>query len=805
MILFASGEEIKINFDLKPGELEIKPSFENASYYFYPTKGEGEKFAVEFRRKGETAWQSAMSPVINLPAGVWKGSLFGLREDISYELQVRPEGGDKILFQGGFKTWKSSVPVARVIDLSERAGKRKGIVISEEGSPNGWIKLVASRPIEIIPDDPNDPESQATIAFKNARYVIMENVKIVSGHRCAVDVTDSDDIRILNCDLSGWGLVGTQNFDDAHSIGQYFDEKGKCINYDAGVRIYHSARTVVERCYIHDPKSRANSWMFSHPAGPSAVYVYESRGGTVLRWNDFIGSDEHRWNDVVESSENSSPSGGFFRDADIYGNFHAFGNDDGIELEGGGMNVRFYQNKVEGTLCGVSTGACLLGPQYIFNNLLVNPGDESGLSLQSFKNGHSALQTGKRFVLNNTVFCTNNTAYGNIDKLTGTWLGFARNNIFVCAEERMKTDRSTKFDNFNNNLFWDGKSAESSQKAVSDLKDLGLEKTGICADPELINPLEGNFQLRSGSPAKGKSVGLSNLTREGSDLGAFIGAVDDLPNRPLALFTEPRQLQFNSPLEKSTLEMLLVCPENAAHAIQFQIRQNQAFTWFKVEPASGEIKPGKTLKLTVSLPQKLTGRPWFRGAFLVRTPEGLSRPVTIYAKGQFTERLHRPEAPNSVYLDPTAGTNAFIKKDDSENITGGKYALLDGVAQQPVLDFKFTPPGEGKYYLLARLRRDEPNAVNRIFECALDGASPFKITVEPSYQWHRNNNAFRVVWMGALGNLRAEEHRFILKPVKGGSCLNDLIVTDKPSVFFIQHDQADRKLDSRNHRDFSPR
>ena len=78
---------------------------------------------------------------------------------------------------------------------------------------------------------------------------------------------------------------------------------------------------------------------------------------------NFVGSDEHRWNDVIESSNNSAADGGFFRDSDISGNFLAFGNDDGVELEGGGMNVRFYRNKIEGTTCGISTGACMTVPQ----------------------------------------------------------------------------------------------------------------------------------------------------------------------------------------------------------------------------------------------------------------------------------------------------------------------------------------------------------------------------------------------------------------------------------------------------------
>src|SRR5690606_19838760 len=90
-------------------------------------------------------------------------------------------------------------------------------------------------------------------------------------------------------------------------------------------------------------------------------------------------------------------------DSDITGNFLAFGNDDGAELEGGGMNVRFIGNKVEGVLGGVSTGASILGPQYIIGNLIVNLADESGVGLMLFKNSHRVPQAGRRFFYNNTL------------------------------------------------------------------------------------------------------------------------------------------------------------------------------------------------------------------------------------------------------------------------------------------------------------------------------------------------------------------------------------------------------------------
>ena len=78
----------------------------------------------------------------------------------------------------------------------------------------------------------------------------------------------------------------------------YVKEDGRAINWDSAILVSKSVGTVVEQCYIHDPVSTANSWYYSHPAGPQAIGMDKSRS-TVLRQNDFIGSDEHRWNDAV--------------------------------------------------------------------------------------------------------------------------------------------------------------------------------------------------------------------------------------------------------------------------------------------------------------------------------------------------------------------------------------------------------------------------------------------------------------------------------------------------------------------------
>lgn len=801
-ILLISAYTQKLNIDLllQPGELEISPSFEACSYYFNPKGVHEKEYVVEFRKKGSQQWQPTFKTVSDLPAGVWKGSIFGLEEDTDWQLRVRScQDSNHIIFQEEFRTWSRNPPIARVVDLSKFNEKRgEGIVISDVGKPDGWIKYTAP-PGWVLKREykDNDPHS-AAVSFNKAEYVILENVTIEGGYNHGIVVDESKYVRIINCDISGWGRRGVQVFTNIDpsgrkSIGKYLDSKGKIVNGDAGVYIKHSLGTVVERCYIHDPRIRANSWMFSHPTGPCAVFVNNTQGGNVIRYNDMIGSDEHRWNDVIQSYNNGSAEGGFYRDSDIYGNFLAFGNDDGVELEGGGMNIRFYRNKIEGTLCGVSTGACILGPQFVFGNLLTNLGDESGLSLVFFKNGHGNPQGGKRYFVNNTLYGFDTRPISGYGKpLPNRQIGFMRNNIFSCANT--SSPEWAKLDDFDNDLFWVENNPHSSRKLLSAYKEVGQEKNGMAGDPQLVAPVEGNYQLSLNSIAVKKAITVANICPAGEDLGAFINGITELPYRPLALSVLPQQLNFLSLDEKSTREVTLTLPISENKAIKFEVRQNKVANWFKVTPSSGEIKPGESCKLLVTIDKdNLIGRQMFRGAFIIRTPEGLSRPVSVYAKGEFTEDLRPSAAPNTVYIEVAElpGMKKFTRTTSKPAVSKGKYVELKGSSKEPAMSAEINITEAGSYSLLLRLAiKDDVSP--RKFHLTLDKEEK-DVSFNPYFRWNQVDENYRVVFLQSLGELTVGKHQIKLKDIKGKINLNQLIITDNPGVFFEQYWQREKK------------
>jgi hypothetical protein len=775
---------------LSPGILQVKPSFETCSYYFRPLTNGSQKYYAEYRQAGQNAWQKAFFPVTDKPAGIWKGSIFGLKENSQYQLRIMSSDSIQVA-QQTFRTWNSIPKIARVIDISRLKPDRTGsLIITSKGKPGAWLKYTAPSGW-ILKQKYNPANPTPALIFRNAKYAILEGVEISGGGTSAIEVVNCDNVRILNCDISGWGRLGIQHFKSGRRLGQYYDLKKRIINYDAGVCIDNSSNTVVERCYIHDPRSRSNSWMFSHPTGPTAIYAKYNKGGTVLRWNDMVGSDEHRWNDIVESSANSRANGGFFRDSDIYGNYMVFSNDDAIELEGGGMNVRFFNNKIEGTLCGASTGACILGPQYIIGNLFANPGDESGLTLYFFKNSHGVKQGGKRFFFNNTAYGPDCGSYGGYGKPdSNSFIGFMRNNIFYCE----KANGTSRYDDFDNNLYWFGSKECASGRSLEWMQKHGMEKNGIEKDPQFASIAKGDFRLKTISPARGKAVKINNICEAGKDLGAFYNK-SNLPARPLQFTATPQQIVFEPAQKLNSAQITLLPDSNAKQEVNFSIKKNKVFNWFRVTPMSGTLKPGKPFKLHVAFDsRRANDRPIFRGAFLVRTANGLSRPVSVYSKNTYKENIYPVKNKKTQYIEAEKLTaSKYIKI--APRASGGKYIVLNGKIQSPEISCKFSVPAKGKYYLLARASIPQGTMRPRHLEMSLDKHKSQKITVKPSYQWNATvPEKFRVIWLTELGTLSAGKHNINLKPLENVLNLDILIITDNPEVFFIQHIQRNKNI-----------
>jgi hypothetical protein len=729
------------------------PLFQSCGIYF-----EAADMSVtpvtEFKEKGSQKWLRALelaaipektvedSDVSKAEArpytdkAMFRGSIVSLKEDTVYELRIRQ--ADKS-FSAEFKTWSSNVPVKKTVNVKNLKFDRE-LVITEKGSADGWIKFTADKDFVLKGDD----RKNAVITVRGGEYVILENLKVDGGGRHGVSLENSQNIRVVNCDISGFGRIGNQ---DVKKDGKYYDNDGHAINNDAGVNIAKSGNVVVERCYIHDPRGHANSWKYSHPAGPNAVAVL-STGGTVLRYNDFIGSDLHRWNDAVEGHANGSPRGGFFRDAEIYGNMFIYANDDGIELDGGQMNIRVFQNKFEGSLCGVSTGPCLLGPSYIFKNLIVNLADEEGLSYSAFKNGHGLFDRGISYFFNNTVLARGGYGHYNNNKdglaAHGSELrGVTRNNILHCSRDLFSGSVFKRGNDFDYDLIYSDnpgllKTAEDSLKAK------GWEKHGIFGkEPKFLSPQSGIFTLVNGSPAEGVAITVDNfLEQSGSatlDMGAFQrGETMPLPYRPAPFYLDVYQVNLSAGNGEAPSSAIVnaTVDNTVGGAMRFKIAKNSAFDWFSVSPSAGDIKGGHGV-FTVSLNMEKIKKPGLlRGIFLVRLESGLSRPVTVYAKISGREEIKKPGPGFAAWLEAEKPASMEkLKIIGDRDASDGKCVYLDPKEKDTRLSYDFNLPSDGDYFIFARVKSEEPVGAHDSMFMSIDGGDRRVVSLRSDTDW----------------------------------------------------------------------
>jgi hypothetical protein len=338
------------------------------------------------------------------------------------------------------------------------------------------------------------------------------------------------------------------------------------INYDAAIIVGCGAsETVIERCYVHDPRSHANSWLYSHPAGPDAVMMAYPDHSCVIRYCDFIGSDKHRFNDAVEGAGNFIANGGFNQDADVYGNFMIYCSDDNIELDGGQQNVRCFWNRFESSFNGVSIQGCCASPVYVTDNLFSGMGDEFGFSSTSIKTA--------------TFDPWWYAPYA------GIWRNIYQNSEVFCIEQGA-TAR------------WDLRDNRRVRKPSQEL---------LARFP--VRPVP--FTLDT-------------------------GRIDDIAVSGSASAPHKRTV---------------VARSASPSPVQFQIRKSFDADWLAVTPAQGVIPAGGEVRFEVKFdPCKMTGRRYWRSAFTVRTPEGLSRCVSVQGERTDHEIPSEPVPPSATTM-----------------------------------------------------------------------------------------------------------------------------------------------------------
>ncbi len=741
--------------------LDLVPTFQSiGAYVTLAGPLDGLSAELSYRPTGAPEWQRALAPVACPADDEFRGSILLLAPATRYEVKAQVRRGDTVVAEqtAVTTTWADTVPIAREVMLPPGTAA-KPLVISDRGTPDGWIRYRAAPGGSTIDAGTAAPNA---VLVKNAAYVIVEGLTIRGGASDAVQVLDSHDVRIADCDIAGWGDPGKWGFysDAKRKQWSYLDASGKIIDRQAGIRVHGagSERVVLEQNLIHDPRGTASCWAFEHPHGPSGIVLSETGGHNVVRYNDLIAGDGHRWNDAIESEFNGEVNGGPYRDTDLYGNLLVSPNDDGTELDGGQMNVRYWDNWIEGGLCGVSTAPNLKGPSYVFRNLIVS-GDERGACGAGFKLGGDP---GVTFLLNNTVYVGN---YG----LTSGHYGknpsvvFSRDNVFAGPAGglgRVRVDQSVAGDLEHDLIPSDG-------LVGTDVSQPGRESTAAFAMPRFAAPDERDFRLVAGASASGAS-GAEALPNLGSGLmGAIPGAAGRFswPLRPGAPELAPGRKVVRVQAGATASFSLAVSADGSWRA-------EAGEPWLRLTPDAA----GRTLAGEIDAHELAVGT--HRTFASVRDSRGRLRSVPLEVEVE-------PAAAVTFRFEPEKSLPlAGFKDATAPGASGGEFVQVVSTEGAGRMAFPFDVKKADKFFVLARVRAAGPVAkIGTQDSVALqidDGAAmtwDFFSAGTGTWQWVRATPKENVAGAFALA---AGRHLIQIGPREIGAQVDEVIVSTSP-------------------------
>ena len=433
----SGNAEFPAGMALSAAPLRAVATFNSIGLYWKAEHGAVQRAAlVRFRESGTTTWVGGhplwfdARPLPSVPehSREYRGSVVLLKPGTTYEIEAcLPDPGE--LSRVTVKTWSEQFPVAKTVSLPARPGESQ--TISESGSAEGYV-VYTPAPGTVL-DAANAADCNLRVA---ASYVILRGLTLKNArhHGILVD-QDCHDVVIENCDISNWGAIAPDGWGiDAEAAIRVGDGNGKGFT-----------RFVIQDNKLHAPRGNSNNWTQPrpfykgdpHPYGPIPIFLYNTGGNHVIRFNEIYGDEKHYFNDGIGGADNFSFAGSPGFDSDIYGNAISHVWDDGIEAEGANMNVRIWGNRLDRCYTMIAHSSTSLGPVYDFRNVLCRtekaPGDPKGTLFKLQSRPEEETSGGRVFIYHNTAFSPGQTP-PNVG-LTGSGKTLlntvTRNNILV--------------------------------------------------------------------------------------------------------------------------------------------------------------------------------------------------------------------------------------------------------------------------------------------------------------------------------------------------------------------------------------
>lgn len=462
-----------------------------------------------------------------------------------------PEG-DKLVPWSGTKT---SMTTSNFAPPQQSQTRQHVLLMDRSGTASGYTvydftgqNAVAQAPLA----------NNAFCVVVKGHHMILRGLKCVGGEASIWIEPGTTDVIIEDCELTEMGRA------DSNGVSYGFPLNGpRGQDGDAAIRFPHSAiygnnvyntkRIIIQRNKIHNPAVGANTWDDDHPYGIAPIYFGDTGGNIVIRYNEIYSTEDGTlegapklnkfWYDGIVGQLNFAAVGAAPPDLDIYMNQFRHCADDGMEAEGGGMNVRIWKNYVDYVASPIATTSISIGPTYIWRNVInrvrsryrLGEWGSEGPRFAAFKNGDRSdigWGGGMKYFYHNLTM--QHPSDGQPDPLgagggihgTGTSepvrYTVTRNNYFNIR--RLHHD-PIGFPGSPNDFDWD----------ISNANGMGVnESNGRVGAPSNFKPghgplayATGKYQLAPGSPGHDDGVRINNFNDDVDAPHQFLGAAPD--------------------------------------------------------------------------------------------------------------------------------------------------------------------------------------------------------------------------------------------------------------------------------------
>ena len=535
----AAREDPMADANMPPFVLGPEPAavstFECISLYWKPADGAATNpCGVHYRKQGEgNAWREAQPLWFDTNTGdpqwmdSYRGSIVGLDPGTRYAIRLRLASGRTALLNAA--TWSEPFPVAKTVRVN---GSEEMFITSEGGTENGYV-VYDGQGATI---DVHDRASYCILIAHD--YVIVRNFKLTGASKSGIYAFRQRNLVVEHCDITNWGSLRKPA---EAGGGPGWGERG-----DGGIHIEQCLRAVIQGNTIHHPRHDTNEWYEDgHPDGPTGIFFGPpngtnpwKEGNHVIRYNHIYSDADHLYEDGIMSRGNFLKSGLPGADSDLYGNIITNCTDDGIEADGGGRNIRLWNNYIAQMYSGISTAAVTIGPLYVFRNVFGTHREMPSKSPKAFKMGDDRTR-GIQFVYHNTCLTRSAESAVNGVGSNGVLLATFRNNILL-GEDATFEDAESPTNSFDYDLC--NESIEetppgSEEHGFLDVLPRFREGHGPASGPG------GRYELAPGSPGFDGGVALPGFNDHGQgaapDLGAQEAGSAPMPLGPAALADRP--------------------------------------------------------------------------------------------------------------------------------------------------------------------------------------------------------------------------------------------------------------------------